>query len=326
MIGWSITSKCNLRCIFCSQNAGQPTSDELTTNQCYSILDQVARYNASIIGFTGGEPFLRRDIDSIVTYAIRRGLRCVITTNGTLLQKIPVSCLVKFIKIRMSLDAPDASLHEKLRGVNNIFSTIIDNIKFVKTLGIKREIVTTIGRYNLQILDEMFSFLTTLKIEEWSLSILTPTGRGSNLQDHCLNPEEYYAIIEKLISFKKSAPFHIKVDIPQFAAIYSQPLKNKGEHYCSAATDLMVIFPDGQVGPCFTLPLTDGNAKYNDLYHIWNTSNLFKLFRDKSLLKSNCCGCELVKQCGGCRAYAYAVTGDLLSGDPLCWHRRAVQF
>lgn len=321
MVGWSITEICNLTCVYCSQSAGRARPDELTTQEALDVVDQIARHRASVIGFTGGEPFLRPDFEQIASRALRHGLRCVVTTNATRLRKIPRSFLVKFIKIRISLDSPVAALHDTARGRPGNFDNVIDGIRRVQRLGIKIEIVSTIGRHNAQHLDEMLYFLEDLRVPEWSVSVLMPTGRGAEQQSYCFDPDSYRDVATRLTRLKARSRLHLKADIPQNVLLKPELRDNPGEHYCSAATDLMVIFPDGSVGPCFTVPLTAGNIRKDELYDIWNDSELFRSFRDKSLLRANCGDCELAGKCGGCRAHAYARTGQLLFGDPLCWHR-----
>lgn len=320
MVGWSITAKCNLSCSYCSQSAGRPAVGELSTQEALDVVDQIAKYRASVIGFTGGEPFLRPDLEAIVERALFHGLRCVVTTNASRLEKLNRGFLVKFIKIRISLDAPFAALHDELRGRPGSFAQVISGIHVARRLGIKVEIVTTIGRHNVEHLEAMHSFLEQLEVPEWSISIFMPVGRGSLHPAYNFDSASYRETCERMMRIKDSSQMHVKTDVPQNVLLKPALLSASGEHYCSAATDLMVIFPDGSVGPCFTVPLTSGNVRTDDLSDVWNNSALFRGFRDKQLLEGNCGACEIVSKCGGCRSHAYARSGDLLLGDPLCWH------
>lgn len=320
MVGWSITELCNLRCVYCSQSAGHRHPDELSTEEAITVVDQIGKYRASVIGWTGGEPFMRPDLEELVTRAHRNGLRNVVTTNGSRLHKVAAGFMVKFIKFRISLDAPERELHEMVRG-SRTFAGTVDAIRQVRQLGIKVEVVSTIGRHNAEMVEDMLLFLEDIGVPEWSASIFMPTGRAFRDADHCFTPEEYRQVVTRLSDMKPKAKLHLKTDIPQNVLLKSHLLESSCDHYCSAATDLMVIFPDGGIGPCFTVPLTDGNVRDDDLYEVWNNSELLNAFRDKSLLKGNCGDCEYVGSCGGCRSHALAATGDLLMGDPLCWHK-----
>lgn len=162
MIGWAITNKCNLKCVYCSQDSGNLFPDELTTKECFKVIDIIKQYKPSVIGFTGGEPFMRHDLDEIVTYSMKSGIRNVITTNGTLISGIPKELLIKFIKIRISLDSFSAEYHNILRVGENTFERVLNAIEIVKNLGIKVEIVTTISKKNYTSISDLFSFLQSL--------------------------------------------------------------------------------------------------------------------------------------------------------------------
>jgi AdoMet-dependent heme synthase len=317
MIGWAITNKCNLKCLYCSQDSGKNLNNELTTKQCLEVINKITKYKPSVIGYTGGEPFLKKDFEKIVSYSSSKGIRNVVTTNGLIIDDIHRGFLVKFIKIRISLDSSNEDKHNYLRQNESVFQQVLNTIDRIKNLGIKTEIVTTISKKNMNSLDSLFYLLKELKVDEWSLSFFCPIGRGSELESWVLSPVEYKYVVDKLISFKNNSTIHIKTDIPQLALIKEQV--SNIPHYCSAGNDLIVILPDGSLAPCFSLPLTDGNILSDDIYEIWNTSKLFNSFRDKSLITGNCGKCEYLNSCGGCRAMAYALENDLFKGDPLCW-------
>lgn len=330
MVGWSVTGRCNLSCTYCSQGAGRPVPGELGPDEALALVDVIARYRASVIGFTGGEPFTRPDLERIVNRAVRLGLRCVVTTNGLAVAAVDRSFLVKFVKIRVSLDAPVPEVHEAVRGRSGAFAASVEAIRRVRRLGIKVEVVSTVGRHNVELIEAMHDYVEGLGVPEWSVSILLPAGRGADKRELCFTPAEYRDVVGRLFALKRRSRLHVKTDIPQHILTRTELGTETGvtprhagrsDHFCSAGTDLMVIFPDGSVGPCFSLPLTAGNVRTQDLYDIWNNAPLFQAFRDKSRLDGNCAGCEFKAQCGGCRAFAHAMTGDFLHGDPLCWHR-----
>jgi radical SAM protein with 4Fe4S-binding SPASM domain len=83
----------------------------------------------------------------------------------------------------------------------------------------------------------------------------------------------------------------------------------------------MGIRPNGDVTPCPYLPVFDGNLRERSLTDIWNRSDLFVRIRRRSDLGDRCGECEFNPTCGGCRARAYGVTGDLMAEDPLCTYQ-----
>jgi len=89
---------------------------------------------------------------------------------------------------------------------------------------------------------------------------------------------------------------------------------------CPAGTHYMGIRPNGDVTPCPYLPVFAGSLRSAGLADLWTSSELFTSIRRRSSLGGRCGECEMNTQCGGCRARAYGMTGDLMAEDPLCTH------
>jgi radical SAM protein with 4Fe4S-binding SPASM domain len=82
----------------------------------------------------------------------------------------------------------------------------------------------------------------------------------------------------------------------------------------------MGIRPNGDVTPCPYLPVFAGTLRNATLAHLWSSSALFADIRRRTSLGGRCGECEMNGHCGGCRARAYGMTGDLMAEDPLCTH------
>jgi AdoMet-dependent heme synthase len=89
---------------------------------------------------------------------------------------------------------------------------------------------------------------------------------------------------------------------------------------CPAGTHYMGIRPNGDVTPCPYLPVFAGTLRNSSLADLWTSSELFTAIRRRTSLGGRCGACEMNGHCGGCRARAYGVTGDLMAEDPLCTH------
>ena len=88
LVAWEITRNCNLFCAHCRASAGSDyDKDDLTTEECYSVIAQILEVGRPIIILTGGEPLARQDVFAIAKYAVNKGLRVVMGTNGTLITK-----------------------------------------------------------------------------------------------------------------------------------------------------------------------------------------------------------------------------------------------
>jgi MoaA/NifB/PqqE/SkfB family radical SAM enzyme len=85
IVGWEITNQCNLSCVHCFTAAGKRPHDELTTKECKRIIDSMAAIGVATIGWTGGEPLLRGDLEELAGYAAHKGIMSNITTNAVLL-------------------------------------------------------------------------------------------------------------------------------------------------------------------------------------------------------------------------------------------------
>jgi radical SAM protein with 4Fe4S-binding SPASM domain len=126
----------------------------------------------------------------------------------------------------------------------------------------------------------------------------------------------------------KCAPHYIKT-VLENAGVETDPMTDDkspiriysgGAGGCPAGTHYMGIRPNGDVTPCPYLPVFAGNLRRSPLADLWTSSELFTDIRRRSSLGGRCGACEMNGHCGGCRARAYGMTGDLMAEDPLCSH------
>ncbi|MBI3990544.1 MAG: radical SAM protein, partial [Candidatus Omnitrophica bacterium] len=88
LIFWELTAGCNLKCIHCRATATpQRLKEELSTTECFKVIDSITAFSKPILVLTGGEPLFRNDIFEIASYATQKGLRVALATNGTLVTK-----------------------------------------------------------------------------------------------------------------------------------------------------------------------------------------------------------------------------------------------
>jgi radical SAM protein with 4Fe4S-binding SPASM domain len=161
----------------------------------------------------------------------------------------------------------------------------------------------------------------------WNLYFLVPTGRGQFVSD--ITPAQYDEVLASLYRIQrkydrrmlvnaKCAPHYIKTVLENDGAqirTYSG-----GAGGCPAGTHYMGIRPNGDVTPCPYLPVFAGTLRTSSLADLWTSSELFAGIRRRTSLGGRCGECEMNGHCGGCRARAYGMTGDLMAEDPLCTH------
>lgn len=317
-VGWAITNRCNLRCVHCNMNSGDALNNELKTEDCIKIIDKLAENKVQRITFFGGEPLVRKDFFQIADYAYNKGIFINMTTNALMITEEMIKKeLYKFDMIRVSLDGPNAETHEFIRNKKGAFDETIKRIKMLVKNGIDVGVVTCISHRNFKYIKEMITLLEELKIKRWFLPLLSSAGRGSSISKEVLTPLEVKQFLIDIQNLTANSSFTVNLDIP-----YSILLKKQNKNVtaaCPAAISELVIFANGDVSPCCQVPVIAGNVLEKDIYEIWNNSDVFKNFRDRSLVKGKCGNCKFLMNCGGCRANAYIKYNDYLEGDDVCW-------
>jgi len=156
LVAWELTRSCNLFCAHCRGSASNDQySGELSTEECFNLIDQILEVCKPIIILTGGEPLIRQDILQIAKYAVNKGLRVVMGTNGTLITKEMAAKLkeVPISRLGISLDFPVASLQDNFRGQAGAFAAVMAGIVNARKAGIEVQINSTITKLNVAYLE-----------------------------------------------------------------------------------------------------------------------------------------------------------------------------
>ena len=347
MVAWEITRTCNLFCAHCRAAAAHgPYPDELSTGECYRVIDAILEVGKPIIILSGGEPLMRDDILHIATYAVGRGLRVVMGTNGTLiteeiaarLKDIPIS------RLGVSLDFPVASFQDDFRGEAGAFEAAMAGIANARRAGIEVQINATLTRLNIAHLDALVALALEVGAVAFHPFLLVPTGRGKGLESVQLSPQEYERTLNWIYDRQRelgNRMFFKPTDAPHYMRVVNQRQKavtgttalkepevatrqnpaNNITRGCLAGTGFCFISHRGRVQGCGYLDVEAGNLREQPLRHIWAHSPLFNALRDLSNMKGKCGACEYLRVCGGCRARAYEATGDYLEAEPYCVYR-----
>ena len=342
VVSWNLTYRCNLACEHCYLDAGArplvstgnfADRSELGTEECFRVIDEIAAFAPECLTIlTGGEPLLRRDILDIVRRAAERGLWVVVGTNGVRITENVAACLADAGArgLSLSLDALDPDRHDRFRMVRGAWQNTVDGAAILNRTGLPFIVQTTAGAHNLDELDAIADFAhDRLAAKVWNLYFLVPTGRGQFVSD--MTADQYDAVLASLYRIQrkydrrmlvnaKCAPHFIKTVLEKGDAEASIRTYSGGAGGCPAGTHYMGIRPNGDVTPCPYLPVFAGSLRSASLTDLWTTSELFTGIRRRSSLEGRCGECEMNAQCGGCRARAYGMTGDLMAEDPLCTH------
>ncbi len=332
---------------------------ELGTEECFRVIDEIATFAPECVTIlTGGEPLLRRDILDIVRRAAERGLWVVVGTNGVCITENVARRLAEAGArgLSLSLDALDPDRHDRFRKVRGAWQNTVEGAGILNRTGLPFIVQTTAGLHNLGELEAIADFAhERLAAKVWNLYFLVPTGRGQFVSD--ITPAQYDDVLASLYRIQrkydrrmlvnaKCAPHYIKTVLENASArpegtpkngdcangsfdsvqagpwAGSSPIRtySGGAGGCPAGTHYMGIRPNGDVTPCPYLPVFAGSIRRSSLADLWTSSELFSDIRRRSSLGGRCGACEMSAHCGGCRARAYGMTGDLMAEDPLCTH------
>jgi len=277
------------------------------------------------IGLTGGEPLLKKELFPLLDYLdeAEEIESLSIISNGLLINERLIAQLKGISKlecVQISLDGVNSAIDEAIRGLST-FKRTVENMKMLKENGIRVLLLYTLLKSNLSDVPHLFPFFRELNFDGFILERFVPLGQGKRVKDQVLNAEEIRWVYQSILDEVQAD--YTEEDILVFRALRTEldpgqnELKLSGA-LCTAGTDGACILPDATLLPCrrFLLPL--GNLKEESLFDLWRDSPLLEKIRNRENLKGKCGECSL-RVCRGCRALAYALTGDFLSEDPQCW-------
>ena len=350
LVAWEITRSCNLYCAHCRASADSgPWEGELSTEECYRVIDEILEVGKPIIILSGGEPLAREDVLTVGKYAVNKGLRVVMGSNGTLVTEEVAAKMkdVPISRLAISLDFPVAELQDDFRGKKGAFEEAMAGITNSHRAGIDIQINSTITKLNVSLLEQTLSLAQEVGAVAFHPFFLVPTGRGKGLESVELSPEQYEEtlnwIYDKQVELGDSM-FFKPTDAPHYMRVMKQRQKQShGDNVlaqspasttghpsmhsitrgCLSGTGFCFISHRGSVQGCGYLDVEAGNIREESFSQIWANSTLFRNLRNLSNLKGKCGVCEYKRICGGCRARAYEATGDYLEAEPYCVYEPA---
>lgn len=219
---WGITKACNLRCKHCYASAGIRAKDELTTQEALKGIDILADAGVLILAFSGGEPTVRPDILKLIRHASNHGMYVAMATNAILLANLErvreyKRAGLQFVQI--SLDGINPKTHDSFRGVPGAFDKTIQGIKNCVAEELFVEVATTATRFNKDEIPQIIDFVDELGVDWFMLYNFVPTGRGAEIVEADLTPEQREEMLKVLWHKMKTKRVHVLSTAPQFARV-----------------------------------------------------------------------------------------------------------
>jgi len=345
VVVWNITRRCNLKCVHCYAHAKNiPFDNELSTTEGKNLIDDLAEFGVPVILFSGGEPLVRKDLPELADYAVKKGMRAVISTNGTLITPQTARTLkdIGLSYVGISLDGME-EINDQFRGVKGAFKSALEGIENCKKAGIKVGLRFTINKSNAGQIPEIFKLLEEMDIPRVCFYHLVYAGRGSELVKEDLSHEESRKAVDLILALTKQ--LHDKGDLKEVLTVdnhadgpylYLRLLRENPER-AQEVLDLLkmnqgnssgigigCVSWDGEVYPDqFWRHYSFGNIRNRPFSEIWTDTSdplMKKLKEKKKYAKGRCKTCRWLDICAGnFRVRSEAVTGDVWAPDPACY-------
>ncbi|MEW6069639.1 MAG: radical SAM protein [Candidatus Thermoplasmatota archaeon] len=322
---WEFTLSCNLKCSHCGSSAGEARPNELDTQECFNLCEELATLGCDCVALMGGEPFLRKDWLSVAQCIKDLGMNLNFVSNGLILDRY-INELSKLEPqvVGISIDGLE-NTHDKIRGVKGSFKKAIDSMELLRKNGIQITVITTVSKINFNELEQMKELIYKKGVN-WQIQVAMPFGNFK--REYMLSKEEFYAVAMFIAAQRIKTLFD---DLPVVGAhcfgYYSKILPGC-YHWegCTAGISSIGITSDGGIVGCLSMGndrFIEGNVRERRLEKIWFGENSFGYNRKfgKSMLGPNCRDCKYGTKCkGGCNSISYTVTNKF-HNDPYCFYK-----
>jgi AdoMet-dependent heme synthase len=306
---------------------------QFSTAEAFHLITEVAELHVPLLAITGGDPLTRADLFPVIEFASNRSVRTSLTLFPTPELKPEIIAELKacgLMRASFWLYGSTPTLNDRYSGTPGAHRRILELIGACHEAQLPVQVNTIVARRNFHDVQSMVDLLTRLDVMLWNVFIVVPASPEDASQ--MLTAEEHEQIFAKLYAASQNVHFQIKTTEGQHyqryrlqqrvresharltdAEVVSSALKNVND-----GKGLVFINYRGEAFPSRFLPLSDGDVTRQSLSEVYSDSPLFVSLRDSSRLKGKCGRCPARSVCGGSRARAYAMTGDLFDSDPSC--------
>ncbi len=354
LLFWETTIKCNLTCAHCRRlESDEAAFRDLSTAQAKSLIEQLAELGREqpimpVLVFSGGEPLCREDLFEMVGRAKSLGIVPALATNGTLIDATMATMIKEngIVRVAVSLDGATAEIHDKLRQLEGSFERAVEGVGHLRDKNVPFQVNITLTRHNAGQLKDVYELAKSLGAIALHIFMLVPVGCGQALAEtDMLSPEQYEQKMLEICRLDGRGQLQMKVTCgPHYERVIRQQglqqsrmgtdqerimnveqgiskfniRHSKFDRGCLAGLGVLFVGHQGDVFPCGYLPVKCGNVLEDKLSEIWYNNQDLARMRDSNGLEGKCGVCGYRHMCGGCRARAYAATGNYMAEEPFC--------
>jgi len=345
VVVWNATRACNLRCVHCYARADERIHEkELSHEEGLSLLDDLAEFGVPVVLFSGGEPLVRPDLVELARYAVSKGMRAVISTNGTLIDEETAARLhdVGLSYVGVSLDGME-EVNDRFRGKKGAFRDAMNGIRNCREAGLKVGLRFTVNRMNVDEVPAIFDLLEEEEIPRVCFYHLVYAGRGSELMEEDLAPDETRRVVDLIMDRTRDlherglakevltvdnhadGPYvylrMVREGDPRAPEVLELLRMNEGN---SSGRGIGCVSWDGSVhADQFWRHESFGNVRERPFSEIWSDLShplMARLKDKKQYVTGRCAECRWLDVCAGnFRVRAEAAAGDLWAPDPACY-------
>ena len=299
---WELTYRCNERCTHCYLDVFAPNAKvpgELTTDECFRVVDELAAEGVLHLTLTGGEVFTRRDFFDIARYARQKRFLLRLFTNGILVNPRLADRIADLhpYAVELSVYAVDAETHEAITLVPRSFELTMRALRLLRERGVRTVMKTPLMRENVRQLDALRALAEELGAQfRYDITITPKDNGGLSPLKHRLTYDDLLWLFRETISLDTFAPSPGTPD----------------QRTCGIALNGLLVDPYGTVYPCVQTRMPAGNVRQQSLGEIWQNSPVWKELGNLTLGELPVCGtCELRTICVRCHGLALVEDDDL---------------
>jgi len=320
---WECTLRCNLNCIHCGSDCSKETlSPDMPLDDFLKVLDSIAPHvnpNKTMVVLTGGEPFMRKDLERCGEEIYKRGFPWGMVTNGYGLTTERFNVLLKagLRSITISIDGLNPETHDWFRGKSGSWEKAIDAVeRVVAEKDLMYDIVTCVNKRNIDDLEAIRDLFISKGVKRWRLFTVFPKGRAKDNPLLQLSKQDFVRLMEFIKQTRKEGIIKASYGCEGFLGDYELEVRDS-PFFCQAGIHIGSVLVDGSISACPSLraDYIQGNIYTDDFMTVWNER--YQNMRNRIWTRTGkCATCKSYKYCEGNGLHLR----DENTGELLCCH------